>query len=146
MSSLNKAIIVGNLGKDPEVRYTPSGAAVTNITLATTERYKDKATGETKEITEWHRIVFFNKLAEIAGQYLKKGSKCLVEGSLRTRKYQDSNGIDKYTTEIVATNMRMLSGHSEGSESSGRQNTGSAAATSQNNDSGFDDFDDDIPF
>lgn len=108
MSGINKAIILGNLGKDPEIRYMPNGGQVTNITVATSETWKDKATGESKENTEWHRIVFFNKLAEIAGQYLKKGSQVYIEGSLKTRKWQGQDGQDRYTTEIVASEMQML--------------------------------------
>src|SRR5690606_29957490 len=105
---VNKIILVGNLGKDPETRYMPSGGAVTNATLATSESWKDKQTGQQQERTEWHRVVFFNKLAEIAGEYLKKGSKVYIEGSLRTRKWQAQDGSDRYTTEIVASVMQML--------------------------------------
>ena len=108
MASVNKVIIVGNLGADPETRYLPSGDAVTTIRVATTDRYKDKQTGEQKEATEWHRISFFGKLAEIAGQYLKKGSQVYVEGSLRTRKYTDKDGVEKYATDIRADTMQML--------------------------------------
>jgi len=109
MASVNKVILVGNLGKDPESRYMPNGDAVVNITLATTDSWKDKQTGEKKEATEWHRIVFFRKLAEIAGQYLKKGSQVYIEGSLKTRKWQDKeSGQDRYATEIVADSMQML--------------------------------------
>ena len=104
---VNKVILIGNLGKDPEVRYLPSGGAVTNVTIATSESWTDKATNEKKEKTEWHNVVFFNKLAEIAGQYLKKGAKVYVEGSLRTRKWE-KDGIDRYTTEIVVSDMQML--------------------------------------
>ncbi|MHB9022455.1 MAG: single-stranded DNA-binding protein [Halothiobacillus sp.] len=107
---INKVIVLGNLGKDPEVRYMPSGGQVTNITVATSETWKDKDTGEQKEATEWHRIVFFNRLAEIAGQYLKKGSQVYIEGALKTRKWQDQSGQDRYTTEIVASEMQMLGG------------------------------------
>lgn len=107
---INKVIVLGNLGKDPEVRYMPSGGQVTNITVATSESWKDKDTGETKEVTEWHRIVFFNRLAEIAGQYLKKGSQVYIEGALKTRKWQGQDGQDRYTTEIVASEMQMLGG------------------------------------
>ena len=106
--SVNKVIIVGNLGRDPETRYMPSGDALTNIAVATTDKWKDKATGEQKEATEWHRIAFFGKLAEIAGQYLKKGSQVYIEGKLRTRKYTDKDGVEKYSTEIVADTMQML--------------------------------------
>jgi len=105
---VNKVILVGNLGADPEVRYMPSGNAVTNVTLATSESWNDKQTGQQQERTEWHRVVFFNRLAEIAGEYLRKGSKVYVEGSLRTRKWQDQSGQDRYTTEIVASEMQML--------------------------------------
>lgn len=108
MASVNKVIIVGNLGRDPEIRYLPSGDAVANITVATTDRYKDKATGENKEITEWHRINFFGRQAEVVGQYLRKGSQVYVEGSLRTRKWTDKDGQEKYSTEIRADNMQML--------------------------------------
>lgn len=107
---VNKVIIVGNLGNDPEVRYTPAGTAVANISVATSESWKDKQTGEQQERTEWHRIVGFNRLGEIMGEYLRKGSKVYVEGSIRTRKWQDKDGQDKYTTEIVASEMQMLDG------------------------------------
>lgn len=115
---VNKVIIVGNLGGDPEVRYMPSGNAVTNITLATSESWKDKQTGQNQERTEWHRVVFFNKLAEIAGEYLRKGAQVYIEGALRTRKWQDQSGADRYTTEIVASEMQMLG--SAGGNSSNR--------------------------
>ncbi|TMS57261.1 single-stranded DNA-binding protein [Imbroritus primus] len=110
MASVNKVILVGNLGADPETRYMPSGDAVTNIRLATTDRYKDKASGDMKEATEWHRVAFFGRLAEIAGEYLKKGSSCYIEGRIRTRKWQDKDGKDVYSTEIVAEQMQMLGG------------------------------------
>ncbi len=157
MASVNKVILVGNLGQDPEVKYMPSGGAVTNISIATTDSWKDKATGEKKDRTEWHRVVFFNRLAEIAGEYLKKGSQVYVEGNLRTRKWQDQSGQDRYTTEIVAREMQMLGGRSGGSSdfqqnSAPQQQQGGAAqqnapqqqqsAPPQN----FDNFDDDIPF
>ncbi len=125
MASVNKVIIVGNLGRDPETRYMPSGDAMTSITVATTDSWKDKATGEQKEQTEWHRITFFGKLAEIAGQYLKKGSQVYVEGSLRTRKYTDKDGVEKYATDIKADSMQMLGG---------RQGMGGGAAM---DDSGY---------
>lgn len=172
MASVNKVIIVGNLGKDPETRYMPNGDAATNITVATTDSWKDKATGEKREATEWHRISFFGKLAEIAGQYLKKGSQVYVEGSLRTRKWQDKDGQDRYTTEIRADAMQMLG--SRGGMGGGDAGSGSyaggggggydnapparapmqrpaAAPAARNNPapasgSGFDDMDDDIPF
>jgi single-strand DNA-binding protein len=105
---VNKVILVGNLGQDPEVNYMPSGGAVTNISIATSETWKDKATGQAQERTEWHRVVFFNRLAEVAGEYLKKGSKVYVEGSLRTRKWQDQSGADRFTTEVVGGEMQML--------------------------------------
>src|SRR5712691_7596086 len=108
MASVNKVIIVGNLGADPETKYLPSGDAVTNIRVATTDTWKDKASGEKKEATEWHRVAFFGRLAEIAGEYLKKGSPVYIEGRLRTRKWQDKDGQDRYTTEIVADVMQML--------------------------------------
>lgn len=165
MASVNKVILVGNLGKDPETRYAPSGDAICNITLATTDSWKDKSSGEKKEQTEWHRVVFFGKLAEIAGQYLKKGSQVYVEGSLRTRKWQDQNGQDRYTTEIRADEMKMLGsrqgmggGDSGGydsapppSRSTGGQPrsapaAGPAAAPAPAKGNAFGDFDDDIPF
>lgn len=108
MNGVNEVTIIGHLGKDPETRYMPAGGAVTNITVATKETWKEKATGEQKEQTEWHRIVFFNKLAEIANQYLKRGMPVYIKGALKTRKWQDSNGQDRYTTEIVASEMQML--------------------------------------
>ena len=108
MTSLNKVLIIGNLGRDPETRYMPSGDAMTTIAVATTESWKDKQTGEKKESTEWHRVTFFGKLAEIAGQYLKKGSQVYIEGSLRTRKYTDKDGVEKYATDIRADEMKML--------------------------------------
>tara|TARA_B110000444_G_C18740502_1_gene547770 strand:- start:399 stop:905 length:507 start_codon:yes stop_codon:yes gene_type:complete len=164
---INKVILVGNLGNDPETRYMPSGGAVTNITIATSETWKDKQTGQPQERTEWHRIVFFNRLAEIAGEYLKKGSKVYVEGALRTRKWQDQSGQDKYTTEIVCSEMQMLDsrggGQQQGSGGEKQQGSGgydqsysqqSASKASQAPKpaapapapGGFDDFDDDIPF
>ena len=108
MASVNKVILIGNLGRDPETRYTADGAAVTNITIATSDRWKDKVTGEMKEATEWHKVAFFGRLAEIAGEYLKKGRPVYVEGKLRTRKWQDKEGQDRYTTEVIADNMQML--------------------------------------
>src|SRR5476649_1696238 len=118
MASVNKVILIGNLGKDPETRYMPEGGAVTNVTIATSSQWKDKTTGDKKEETEWHRVVFFNRLAEIAGEYLKKGSKVYVEGSIRTRKWQDQAGVDRYTTEIVAAEMQMLDSRGTGAPSS----------------------------
>lgn len=113
---INKVILVGNLGSDPEMRYMPSGGAVANLSIATSETWKDKQTGENQERTEWHRVVFFNRLAEVVGEYLRKGSKVYVEGSLRTRKWQDQNGVERYTTEIVASDMQMLDGRSGASD------------------------------
>jgi single-strand DNA-binding protein len=115
MASVNKVILVGNLGAEPEVRYLPSGDAVANIRLATTDRYKDKASGEFKEVTEWHRVSFFGRLAEIVAQYLKKGSSVYIEGRIRTRKWQAQDGTDRYSTEIVADQMQMLGGASSSS-------------------------------
>ncbi len=153
MASVNKVIIIGNLGKDPESRYLPSGDAVCNITVATTESWKDKATGEKKEATEWHRIAFFGKLAEIAGQYLKKGSQVYVEGSLRTRKWQDKDGQDRYTTEIRADEMKMLGSRQGAGEAPPREREAAAtpaaapaAAGKKAPASNFGDMDDDIPF
>lgn len=142
---VNKVILVGNLGRDPEVRYMPSGNAVANVTLATTDSWKDKQSGEKQERTEWHNIVFYSRLAEIAGEYLKKGSQVYVEGRLQTRKWQDKNGNDRYTTEIIANEMQML-----GSRAGSAGYTGEAApATAQPaaaSSGGTGEFDDDIPF
>ena len=148
---VNKVILVGNLGKDPEVRYMPSGGAVANVTLATSEQWKDKQSGEQKERTEWHTVVFYQRLAEIVGEYLKKGSQIYVEGSLRTRKWQDKNGQDRYTTEIIASEMQMLGGRAGGGGGGGASYGGDdkrGAATPAGSDAGrFDEgFDDDIPF
>ena len=118
--SVNKVIIVGNLGRDPENRYLPSGEQVTSIAVATTDRWRDKSSGEQKEQTEWHRISFFGKLAEIAGQYLKKGSQVYIEGRLRTRKYTDKEGVDRYATEIIADTMQMLGSRQDWQQSTGR--------------------------
>lgn len=107
---INKVILVGNLGQDPELRYMPQGGAVANLSIATSETYKDKATGQPKEVTEWHRVVIYQRLAEIAGEYLRKGSKVYIEGKLKTRKWQDQQGVERYTTEIVANEMQMLDG------------------------------------
>ncbi|MDH4125550.1 MAG: single-stranded DNA-binding protein [Gammaproteobacteria bacterium] len=145
---INKVIIVGNLGADPETRYMPSGSAVTNLTVATNESWKDKATGETKDRTEWHKVAMFNRLAEIAAEYLRKGSQVYIEGKLRTRKWQDKNGQDRWTTEIVADEMQMLGGGRGGSGGSSAP-MDSGADTSASNYApppGPDDFDDDIPF
>jgi len=119
MASVNKVILVGNLGADPETRYLPSGDAVTNLRLATTDKYKDKASGEMKESTEWHRVSFFGRLAEVAGEYLKKGSSVYVEGRIRTRKWTDQAGVERYSTEIVGEQMQMLGGRSGGGGSMG---------------------------
>ena len=153
---INKVILVGNLGQDPETRYMPSGSPVTNVNVATTDQWKDKQTGQPQERTEWLRVVFFNKLAEIAGQYLKKGSKVYIEGSLRTRKWQGQDGQDRYTTEIVANEMQMLDSRGGGGDyspppnqdSNWGQNTAQAASAPQDQSGGggFNDFDDDIPF
>ncbi len=146
---VNKVILIGNLGNDPEVRYMPNGGAVANITVATSEQWKDKQTGEPQERTEWHRVVLYRRLAEIAGEYLRKGSKVYIEGRLQTRKWQDQNGNDRYTTEIIANEMQMLDSRGGGSASfnqqppaqeGGSKPAGSAPA------GGLDDFDDDIPF
>src|SRR3569832_606325 len=146
---VNKVILIGNLGKDPEVRYMPSGGAVANVTLATSETWKDKQSSKNQKHTEKHNVVFFNRLAEIAGEYLKKGSKVYVEGSLRTRKWQDKNGQDRYTTETVAAEMQMLDGRGAGAGGGmgGGRDTGSSAGSSYpKNESAAGDFDDDIPF
>lgn len=145
---INKVIIVGNVGNDPEVRYMPNGSAVASISVATTESWKSKDTGDRQERTEWHRIVLFNRLGEIAGEYLRKGAKVYIEGSLRTRKWQDKNGQDRYTTEIVANEMQMLDSRGAGApggqfESSAPQQS---APVQQAAPVGDDNFDDDIPF
>ncbi len=142
---VNKVILIGNLGRDPEVRYTPNGMAVANITLATSESWKDKQTGENQERTEWHRIVLFGRLGEIAGEYLRKGAKVYIEGRLQTRKWQDKNGQDRYTTEIIADSMQMLD-----SKGGGPQHTDAPMAEKSAMDANpvapTDNFDDDIPF
>ena len=158
---VNKVILVGNLGADPEVRYTPSGSAVANVSIATTDQWKDKQTGENQERTEWHRVVFFNRLAEIVAEYLKKGRQVYVEGRLQTRKWQDQSGQDRYTTEIVANEMQMLGGREPGSSgfdqgmdqsepaaSTGGQDSAASKAKADAPAQGgaYDDFDDDIPF
>ena len=143
---INKVILIGNLGQDPEVRYMPNGGAVCNITVATSETWKDKNTGEQQERTEWHRVVMFRRLAEIAGEYLKKGSKVYLEGKLQTRKWQDQQGQDRYTTEIVADEMQMLDsrgGSAEFSQSRAAAPQGQSQPQSAPVDSGFED---DIPF
>jgi single-strand DNA-binding protein len=146
---VNKVIIVGHLGQDPEVKYMPSGGAVTNITAATSESWKDKTTGQPQERTEWHRVVFFNKLAEIVGEYLKKGSQVYIEGSLRTRKWQDQSGQDRYTTEIVASDMQMLGpkpGELGGDSGSGFSQPKAKPQPATAQPPSMDSFDDDIPF
>lgn len=146
--SVNKVILVGNLGRDPEVRYTPNGLAVANITIATSETWKDKQSGENQERTEWHRVVLYQRLAEITGEYLKKGSKVYLEGRLQTRKWQDkTTGQDKYTTEIIADSLQMLD--SKGAASQGdypATEKATANASAPDNNAAFDQFDDDIPF
>jgi single-strand DNA-binding protein len=174
MASVNKVILVGNLGADPETRYLPSGDAVANIRLATTDRYKDKTSGEMKEATEWHRVAFFGRLAEIVNEYLKKGSSVYIEGRIRTRKYNDQAGVEKYATEIIAEQMQMLGGRSgagggggggdeggyssrapaersgggasRGGASGARPAGGAASRPSAPAGGGFDEMDDDIPF
>ncbi|HSQ72381.1 MAG TPA: single-stranded DNA-binding protein [Rubrivivax sp.] len=160
MASVNKVILIGNLGKDPEVRYAPSGAAICNVTIATSRQWKDKTSGERQEETEWHRVVFYDRLAEIAGEYLKKGKSVYIEGRLRTRKWTDKEGVDTYTTEIIAQEMTMLGGREGGG--GGGDDTGAAPAPrnapparstpapapkpAARPATGFDDMDDDIPF
>ena len=155
MASVNKVIIIGNLGRDPEVRYTPSGAAVCNVSVATTRNWKNRESGEKQEETEWHRVVFYDRLAEIAGEYLKKGRPVYVEGRLKTRKWQDKEGKDNYTTEIIADQMQLL-GSREGMGSGGGEDHGEgrsapaprppASKPAAKSATGFDDMDDDIPF
>ena len=165
MASVNKVILVGNLGRDPEVRYAPSGSAICNATIATSRQWKDKTSGEKQEETEWHRVVFYDRLAEIAGEYLKKGRSVYVEGRLKTRKWTDKDNVERYTTEIVATEMQMLGGREGGGGMGGGagggmgdEGSGSAPQRSappakpapskpaQKSATGFDDMDDDIPF
>jgi len=163
MASVNKVILIGNLGKDPEVRYAPSGSAICNVTIATSRQWKDKTSGERQEETEWHRVVFYDRLAEIAGEYLKKGKSVYIEGRLKTRKWTDKEGVDKYTTEIIAQEMTMLGGR-EGGGGGGGDEMGAAPALrsappvrsapapapaakpAARSSTGFDDMDDDIPF
>lgn len=176
MASINKVILIGNLGRDPEVRYTPNGAAICNITIATSRNWKDKTSGEKVEETEWHRVVFYDRLAEIAGEYLKKGRSVYVEGRLKTRKWQDKDGVEKYTTEVIADNMQLLGGR-DGAGGGGGDEGGGAGygggsrgsapgggergerpaqapskpaatrpAAAPKSSTGFDDMDDDIPF
>jgi single-strand DNA-binding protein len=160
MASVNKVILVGNLGRDPEVRYAPSGAAICNVTIATSRQWKDKTSGERQEETEWHRVVFYDRLAEIAGEYLKKGRPVYVEGRLKTRKWTDKDGVEKYTTEIVAQEMQLLGGREGGGGMGGGEDTGGGAPAPRSapaprapatkpaakSSTGFDDMDDDIPF
>ena len=170
MASVNKVILIGNLGRDPEVRYTPNGNAVCNIAIATSRNWKDKTSGDKMEETEWHRVVFYDRLAEIAGEYLKKGRSVYVEGRLKTRKWQDKEGKDNYTTEVIASEMQML-GSREGMGGGGEEGGGSSRGNAARGDeagqggearsaaaqrpaakpqpkaaTGFDDMDDDIPF
>jgi single-strand DNA-binding protein len=161
MASVNKVIIIGNLGKDPEVRYAPSGSAIANANIATTRSWKDKTSGERQEETEWHRVVFYDRLAEIAGEYLKKGKSVYIEGRLKTRKWTDKEGHEKYTTEIIAQEMTMLGGRDSGGGGGGDDGGGSYAPAPRSapaqrsapapkpaakSSTGFDDMDDDIPF
>ena len=160
MASVNKVILIGNLGRDPEVRYAPSGSAICNVTIATSRQWKDKTSGERQEETEWHRVVFYDRLAEIAGEYLKKGRPVYVEGRLKTRKWTDKDGVEKYTTEIVAAEMQLL-GSRDGGGGGGDETGGStgaaprsaaparsapAAKPAAKSATGFDDMEDDIPF
>jgi len=157
MASVNKVILIGNLGRDPEVRYAPSGAAICNVTLATTRSWKDKTSGEKVDETEWHRIVFYDRLAEIAGEYLKKGKQVYIEGRLKTRKWTDKDGVEKFTTEVIANEMTML-GSREGMGGGSASDEGAPAPRSApaprapagkpaaKSSTGFDDMDDDIPF
>jgi len=155
---INKVILVGNVGVDPDVRYLPNGNAVTTLSIATSESWKDKTTGEKQDRTEWHRVVCFNRLGEIAGEYVRKGSKLYVEGSLRTRKWQDQQGQDRYTTEIIAADIQMLDSKNGGSGPSYEDMPQTQAMPSQQNQSAsrqqpakaaqdaFEELDDDIPF
>ena len=159
MASVNKVILVGNLGRDPEMRYLPSGEAVANLAIATTDKFKNKA-GEMVEQTEWHRVSFFGRTAEVCGQYLKKGSQVYVEGSIRTRKYTDKEGVEKYATEIRGDRMQMLgskvggggmadmddSGYDQSAPQRSQPRANAPAAAQRPASSGFDDMDDDIPF
>lgn len=149
MASINKVIIIGNLGRDPEVRYTPSGSAICNVSIATTRNWKDKA-GERQEETEWHRVTFFDKLAEIAGEYLKKGRTVYIEGRLKTRKWTDKDGVEKYTTEILADQMQMIGGRESSDEPAQPaprppQRSAPPRPAPKSN-TGFDDMADDVPW
>jgi single-strand DNA-binding protein len=162
MASVNKVILIGNLGRDPEVRYAPSGSAICNVTLATSRQWKDKTSGERQEETEWHRVVFYDRLAEIAGEYLKKGRPVYVEGRLKTRKWTDKDGVEKYTTEIIADQMQLLGSRESGggddmgggggggggqrSAPASRPAPAAQRPAAQKSSTGFDDMDDDIPF
>jgi single-strand DNA-binding protein len=150
MASVNKVILIGNLGADPETRYSTDGAAITNIRMATTDRWKDKGSGEMREQTEWHRVVFFGRLAEIAGEYLKKGAPVYVEGRLRTRKWTDKEGHDRYTTEVTADAMQLLGSRGGAGDPSTREpSTAEASAPrggGQRPSRGPEDIEDDIPF
>jgi single-strand DNA-binding protein len=161
MASVNKVIVLGNLGKDPEVRYTPSGAAVCNLRIATTRNWKNKDSGERMEETEWHSVVLYDRQAEIAGEYLKKGRPVYIEGRLKTRKWQDKEGVDRYTTEIVADSMQLLGGREGAGGASGDEEASAprasapaprasapapAARSAPKSSTGFDNMDDDIPF
>ncbi len=156
MASVNKVILIGNLGKDPEVRYAPSGSAICNITVATSRQWKDKTTGEKQEETEWHRVTFFDRLAEVAGEYLKKGKSVYIEGRLKTRKWTDKEGVERYSTDILADEMKMLGSREGlgGDDAAGGQRSAPAArpaasrpaASAQKSSTGFDNMDDDIPF
>lgn len=141
MASVNKAILIGNLGKDPEIRYMPNGDQVAQISIATTEKWKDK-NGEKHEKTEWHRVTFYRKLAEIAGEYLRKGQSVFIEGRLETRKWTDKDGIERYTTEIIASDMKMLSNK----QNANSNESDLTQQRSDNTDTGFDDMNNDIPF
>ncbi len=157
MASVNKVILIGNLGRDPETRYAPSGAAICNVTIATSRNWKDKTSGEKREETEWHRVVFYDRLAEIAGEYLKKGRPVYVEGRLKTRKWTDKDGVEKYTTEIIAEEMQLLGGREGGGDEGGytrsrddapARATRPAAPAAAGKPAGgdFGDMDDDVPF
>ena len=158
MASVNKVILIGNCGRDPEVRYAPSGSAICNVSIATSRSWKDKTSGERQEETEWHRVVFYDRLAEIAGEYLKKGKSVYVEGRLKTRKWTDKDGAEKYTTEIIAQEMTLLGSREGGgmaddgggtparSAPAPRQAPAAKPAAAQKSSTGFDDMDDDIPF
>ena len=163
MASVNKVILVGNLGRDPEVRYSANGAAICNVSIATTRNWKSKDSGEKMEETEWHRVVFYDRLAEIAGEYLKKGRPVYVEGRLKTRKWTDKDGVEKYTTEIIAQEMQLLGGREGGAGGGGDEGmaaprgapagkpaggrpAGAGAGGAAKSSTGFDDMDDDIPF